>query len=96
MSTGDECAQFYSTPINSTTWTLRDDDRYGIPNWSEKCGRASIPLDQNTGALAPFGRTGGFVWYNRMLAGDAFWVSTPGFDHCTAAETTCVMQKTVS
>lgn len=58
--------------------------------------RASIPVDQNTGALAPFGRTGGFVWYNRILDGDAFWVATPGFDHCTAADITCVMQKNVS
>ncbi|MBY8877306.1 Tat pathway signal protein [Streptomyces sp. PLK6-54] len=93
VTSGDQCAQFYATPIDSDTWTLRDDDRYDIPNWSEKCGRASIPLDQNSGALAPFGRTGGFVWYNRMLDGDAFWVATPGFDHCTAADTTCVMQK---
>lgn len=85
--------QFYSIPIDSTTWTLRDDDRYDIPNWSEKCGRASIPKLQNTGAMAPFGRTGGFVRYNRMLEGDPFWVATPGFDHCTATDTTCVMQK---
>ncbi|WP_307795491.1 Tat pathway signal protein [Actinacidiphila acididurans] len=96
VESGNECAQFYALPIDSNTWTLRDDDNYDIPNWSEKCGRASIPLDQNTGALAPFGRTGGFVWYNRMLAGDAFWVATPGFDHCTAADTTCVMQENVS
>jgi hypothetical protein len=93
---GDECAQFYALPIDSSTWTLKDDDRYDIPRWSEKCGRASIPLDQNTGALAPFGRTGGFVWYNRMLAGDPFWVATPGFDHCTASDTACTMQKNAS
>ncbi|MFC1431414.1 Tat pathway signal protein [Streptacidiphilus sp. N1-3] len=91
VTSGDACAQFYAAPVNSTTWTLTDDDNYGIPNWSEPCGRASIPLDQNTGALAPFGRTGGFVWYNRMLEGDAFWLATPGFDHCTATDTSCTM-----
>jgi hypothetical protein len=93
VTSGDECAQYYSTPINSTTWTLLEDDNADLPTWSEKCGRASIPLSQNTEALAPFGRTGGFVWYNRMLRGDAFWVATPGFDHCTASDTKCVMEQ---
>jgi len=67
VTSGDQCGQFYAAPINSTTWTLYNDDRYPLPTWFEKCGRASIPNDQNSGALAPFGRTGGFVPYNRML-----------------------------
>ncbi|MER6080928.1 Tat pathway signal protein [Streptomyces sp. NPDC001833] len=93
VTSGDQCAQYYATPLNDTTWTLYYDDNYPLPNWSEKCGRASIPLAQNTGALAPFGRTGGFVWYNRMLGDDPFWLATPGFDHCTSADTTCTFQR---
>lgn len=92
VTSGDQCGQFYAAPINSTTWTLYNDDRYPLPTWLEKCGRASIPNDQNTGALAPFGRTGGFVPYNRMLDKDPFWLATPGFDHCTTADTTCTYQ----
>ncbi|MFJ8728652.1 Tat pathway signal protein [Streptomyces bauhiniae] len=91
--TGDQCAQFYMTAVNSTTWTIRDDDNYPLSTWDEKCGRASIPTSQNTGALAPFGRTGGFVPYNRMLDRDAFYVGTPGFDHCTSASTTCAFRR---
>ncbi|MEY9889938.1 hypothetical protein ABIA35_000026 [Catenulispora sp. MAP12-49] len=93
VTSGDQCGQFYAAPINSTTWTLYNDDRYPLPTWFEKCGRASIPNDQNTGALAPFGRTGGFVPYNRMLDKDPFWLATPGFDHCTTADTTCTYQQ---
>ncbi|MBX7554936.1 hypothetical protein ABZX95_41530 [Streptomyces sp. NPDC004232] len=48
----------------------------------------------NTGAMAPFGRTGGFVPYNRMLDNESFWLATPGFDHCTASDTTCTFQRT--
>ena len=94
VTSGDQCAQYYATPLNDTTWTLRYDDNYPLPTWSERCGRASIPLAQNTGALAPFGRTGGFVWYNRMLGNDPFWLATPGFDHCTSTDTTCTFQRT--
>ncbi|MQY39152.1 hypothetical protein SRB17_71740 [Streptomyces sp. RB17] len=94
VTSGDQCAQFYATPLNDTTWTIHDDDDYDLPTWSEKCGRASIPLAQNTGALAPFGRTGGFVPYNRMLDDDPFWLATPGFDHCTASDVTCTWQRT--
>ncbi|MFG3292860.1 Tat pathway signal protein [Streptomyces sp. NPDC048179] len=94
VTSGDQCAQYYATPLNDTTWTLYYDDNYPLPTWSEKCGRASIPLAQNTGALAPFGRTGGFVWYNRMLGDDPFWLATPGFDHCTSADVTCTFQRT--
>ncbi|MFD5521529.1 Tat pathway signal protein [Streptomyces sp. NPDC127066] len=94
VTSGDECAQYYATPLNDTIWTLYFNDDYPLPTWSEKCGRASIPLSQNTGAMAPFGRTGGFVWYNRMLGDDPFWLATPGFDHCTAADTTCTFKRT--
>ncbi|MEU4931025.1 Tat pathway signal protein [Streptomyces yokosukanensis] len=94
ITSGEQCAQFYATPLNATTWTIHDDDNYALPSWSEKCGRASIPLAQNTGALAPFGRTGGFVPYNRMLDNEPFWLATPGFDHCTASDTTCTFQRT--
>ncbi|MCX4406436.1 Tat pathway signal protein [Streptomyces sp. NBC_01764] len=94
VTKGDECAQYYATPLNDTIWTLYYDNNYRLPTWSEKCGRASIPLGQNTGALAPFGRTGGFVWYNRMLGDDPFWLATPGFDHCTSADTSCTFQRT--
>ncbi|MGW7007884.1 golvesin C-terminal-like domain-containing protein [Streptomyces sp. NPDC054933] len=96
ITSGDQCAQFYAKPLDNTTWTLLDDDRFDLPNWSEKCGRASIPLAQNTGALAPFGRTGGFVPYNRMLDEDAFWLATPGFDHCTESDTSCTFRRTNS
>ncbi|ELP62567.1 Tat pathway signal protein [Streptomyces turgidiscabies] len=94
VTSGDQCAQYYAAPLNDTTWTLYWDDNYALPTWSEKCGRAGIPLGQNTGAMAPFGRTGGFVWYNRMLGDDPFWLATPGFDHCTSADTTCTFQRT--
>ncbi|MFI6017371.1 hypothetical protein ACIBCP_07160 [Streptomyces sp. NPDC051287] len=54
------------------------------PASTERCGRAAVPsvLNQRafTGCPAP-------SW--RMLDGDGFFVTLPGFEHCTSIATTC-------
>lgn len=93
IESGDECAQLYAKPLDSSLWFLLEDERFTQPKWDEICGRASIPKWQNTGALADFGKSGGFVWTNRMLDRDQFWVSTPGFDHCSVTQDECSFRR---
>lgn len=52
-----------------------------------RCGRASIPAVQNSGAFHEFPAPS---W--RMLDNDGFFVRNPGFEHC-ANTTTCIRRK---
>ncbi|NML54738.1 hypothetical protein HHL19_18970 [Streptomyces sp. R302] len=76
--TGDECAQFYSVKENGR-WKLKYDENSPLPSWKEVCGRAAIPLTQNTGAGGQLGR---FTTAMRLHDEDEYFVSTPGFENC--------------
>ncbi|MFJ6757509.1 hypothetical protein ACIQNK_21085 [Streptomyces sp. NPDC091273] len=71
------------------TWTIKDDLRFAPPTWTERCGRGSILVKENTGAASRIGTI--FVPTKRMLDEDPFFVSTPGFEDCSIS-TVCVMQ----
>ncbi|MEU0992150.1 hypothetical protein [Streptomyces sp. NPDC005953] len=58
------------------------------PAGTERCGRAAIPGSQNAGAFDMYPAP---AW--RLLDKDEFFVSNPGFGHCTSAATTCAWRK---
>lgn len=104
VDSGDECVQLHAAPPDQSQnqWTIRLDDRdtADAPEvdaddpaiWKAKCGRASIPLDQNTGAMAPFGRNGGFVPSKRLLDNEPFWLGLSGFEHCVYNADSCTFR----
>lgn len=89
VSSGDQCAQLYANPSGSSFGLFADTrkDKNG-PSTAEKCGRATIALDQNTGAFHTFPAP---AW--RMLDNDALYLSNPGFEHCTTTSSTCAWKK---
>ncbi|MFB7256110.1 golvesin C-terminal-like domain-containing protein [Streptomyces nojiriensis] len=80
VGSGDSCANLDAEKLSTGEWKLVDDTRYPIPTWTEKCGRASIPGPDNSGAANLIGRQ--FVPDKRMLDEDAFFVGIPGFEGC--------------
>jgi hypothetical protein len=65
---------------------IYSDERFGIPLWTEVCGRASMPGQQNEDA----GRSlSGFVGALRLQDSDPFYIDIPDLagcdpdDHCT-------------
>ncbi|MFJ2703519.1 hypothetical protein ACIO3R_09995 [Streptomyces sp. NPDC087428] len=80
VTSGDQCAQLYAAPSGSTFGIFADtrEDKNGLSS-QEKCGRATIPGDQNSGVFSKFPAPS---W--RMLDNDAFYLSNPGFEHCTS------------
>lgn len=87
VANGKDCTQLYAMP-GTDGWTLLEDDTYDRVNtWTEICGRASIPGDENSGAANRIGLF--FVPQNRMLDQDKFWLSTPGFEECTNLSDVC-------
>ncbi|MGW2827609.1 hypothetical protein [Streptomyces sp. NPDC001286] len=93
VGSGKECAQLYTKPMTGGTWGLFPENRDGYtgPKWNEKCGRASVPTDQNTGAFRNLGIN--FVPQMRLLDKDGFFISNPGFEHCKNADTVCAWKK---
>ncbi|MFF9085149.1 hypothetical protein ACF1BE_01735 [Streptomyces sp. NPDC014991] len=93
VNSGNECAQLYTKPMTGGTWGLLAENRNGYtgPKWNEKCGRASVPLDQNEGAFRDLGIK--FVPQMRLLDKDGFLISDPGFEHCKNADTVCGWKK---
>jgi hypothetical protein len=93
VTSGKDCAQLYTKPMTGGTWGLLAENRDGYtgPKWNEKCGRASIPTDQNTGAFRDLGIK--FVPQMRLLDKDGFFISNPGFEHCKNADTVCAWKK---
>lgn len=89
VDSGDKCAQLYADPSGSSFGLFADTrkDKTG-PSNAEKCGRATIPGDQNSGAFHKFPAP---AW--RMLDKDAFYLSNPGFEHCTTTSSTCAWKK---
>ncbi|MEU1161258.1 hypothetical protein ABZ372_10960, partial [Streptomyces sp. NPDC005921] len=93
VGSGNECAQLYTKPMTGGTWGLLAENRNGYPGpkWNEKCGRASVPQDQNEGAFRDLGIQ--FVPQMRLLDKDGFFISDPGFEHCKNADTVCAWKK---
>ncbi|WP_328890572.1 golvesin C-terminal-like domain-containing protein [Streptomyces sp. NBC_00316] len=87
---GKDCTQMYAKPLSSG-WTVLEDPNYSRVNtWTEICGRATIPGDENSGAAWRIGLV--FVPKNRMLDKDKFFVSTPGFEDCSDLSQICFMR----
>ncbi|RSS07644.1 hypothetical protein EF917_04270 [Streptomyces sp. WAC00469] len=90
VGSGNDCAQLTADKMGTgTSFGLLADTRVATagPSW-EKCGRASIPTAQNTGACKNLNPA---PW--RLLDDDGFFVRTPGFEHCANANTTCAWKK---
>ncbi|MCN9240703.1 hypothetical protein NGF19_07815 [Streptomyces sp. RY43-2] len=92
VTSGSECAQLLTDKMGdgSANFGILADTRTATkgPSGKERCGRAAIPSTQNQEAfhLFPAPR-----W--RMLDGDGFFVTLPGFEHCTSTATTCAWRK---
>jgi hypothetical protein len=82
---GSECATLYATD-QSDGWHIYSDERFGIPLWTEVCGRASMPGQQNQNAGSSLS---GFVGALRLQDNDPFYIDIPDLagcdpdDHCT-------------
>ncbi|MFD7163591.1 DNRLRE domain-containing protein [Streptomyces violascens] len=71
---GAECVQTYEGLGTDGRKHLRDDGRYAEPDWNNvKCGRSSMSLAINSGAMAKFGD---FASSYRLLDKDGYYVST--------------------
>ncbi|MFF3264325.1 hypothetical protein ACFYWO_34800 [Streptomyces sp. NPDC002932] len=88
VTSGDQCAQLYAAPSGSTFGIFADtrEDKNGLSG-QEKCGRVTIPGDQNSGVFRKFPAPS---WW--MLDNDAFYLSNPGFEHCTST-TACAWKQ---
>ncbi|MEV8310884.1 hypothetical protein AB0P36_26905 [Streptomyces flavidovirens] len=74
VNNGEECVQTYEGVASDGTLHLRDDGRYPEPDWRKvKCGRSSMSLEVNSGAMRLFGR---FSAANRLLDADGYYVWT--------------------
>ncbi|MFF2519975.1 hypothetical protein [Streptomyces sp. NPDC058086] len=92
VTSGTKCAQLFTDKMGdgSANFGLHADTRTATngPSGTERCGRAAIPSEQNQKAFSGFPAP---TW--RMLDGDGFFVTLPGFEHCTSTATTCTWRK---
>ncbi|WP_330358391.1 hypothetical protein [Streptomyces chartreusis] len=92
VTSGSKCAQFLTDKMGdgSANFGLLADTRTVTngPSGTERCGRAGIPFEQNRKAFSGFPAP---AW--RMLDGDGFFVTMPGFEHCTSTASTCTWRK---
>lgn len=92
VTSGSKCAQLFTDKMDdgSTNFGILADTRTATngPSGTERCGRAGIPSTQNQRAFSGFPAPS---W--RMLDGDGFFLTLPGFEHCTSAATTCTWRK---
>ncbi len=92
VTSGSKCAQLFSDKMGdgSANFGLLADTRTATngPSGTERCGRAAIPSTQNRQAFSGYPAP---EW--RMLDGDGFFVTLPGFEHCTSTATTCTWSK---
>ncbi|MET9957243.1 RICIN domain-containing protein [Streptomyces sp. NPDC006339] len=83
---GQECAQFYafSWPEGPSGWSVYYDRAYPDPSPPASpgvhCGRANIPLSQNTGVGGDLGR---FTVDVRLLDNDEYFVESGAYDKFT-------------
>ncbi|GGW30660.1 DNRLRE domain-containing protein [Streptomyces xantholiticus] len=72
---GAHCVQTYEGKAADGKIYLRDDGRYPEPDWTNiKCGRSSMALSVNSGAMRAFGA---FAKSYRMLDTDPFYIYAP-------------------
>lgn len=92
VTSGTKCAQLFTDKMGDGTanFGLLADIRTATngPSGTERCGRAAISSTQNQQAFSGFPAP---AW--RMLDGDGFFVTLPGFEHCTSTATTCAWSK---
>ncbi|MCX4742198.1 hypothetical protein [Streptomyces antibioticus] len=92
VTSGTKCAQLFTDKMGngSANFGILADTRTATngPSGTERCGRAAIPSVQNQQAFSGFPAPG---W--RMLVGDGFFLTLPGFEHCTSTATTCTWKK---
>ncbi|WP_328884170.1 hypothetical protein [Streptomyces sp. NBC_00299] len=92
VSSGTKCAQFFTDKMGdgSANFGLLADTRTATngPSGTERCGRAAISSTQNQKAFSGFPAP---EW--RTLDGDGFFVTLPGYEHCTSTTTTCTWRK---
>jgi hypothetical protein len=92
VPSGSKCAQLFTDKMGdgSANFGILADTRTATkgPEGTERCGRAAIPSTQNRQAFSGFPAPS---W--RMLDGDGFFVTLPGFEHCTSTATTCTWRK---
>ncbi|MFJ7773246.1 DNRLRE domain-containing protein [Streptomyces sp. NPDC097107] len=74
VSNGEECVLTYEGLSPDGTLHLRDDGNYPEPDWSKvKCGRSSMSLEVNSGAMRLFSQ---FSSANRLLDADGYYIWT--------------------
>ncbi|MFF3585487.1 hypothetical protein [Streptomyces mirabilis] len=92
VTSGTKCAQLFTDKMGdgSANFGLHANTRTATngPSGTGRCGRAAIPNEQNQKAFSGFPAP---TW--RMLDGDGFFVTLPGFEHCTSTATTCTWRK---
>ncbi|MDX3698065.1 hypothetical protein PV726_49625 [Streptomyces europaeiscabiei] len=92
VTSGSKCAQLFTDKMGdgSANFGLLADTRTATngPSGTERCGRAGISATQNERAFSGFPAPS---W--RLLDGDGFFVTLPGFEHCTSTATTCTWRK---
>ncbi|MEW2572995.1 hypothetical protein [Streptomyces sp. NPDC047070] len=92
VTSGTKCAQLFTDKMGdgSANFGLLADTRAVTngPSGTERCGRAAISSTQNQQAFSGFPAP---TW--RMLDGDGFFVTLPGYEHCTSVTTTCTWKK---
>ncbi|MFD6369555.1 hypothetical protein ACFWGM_21110, partial [Streptomyces roseolus] len=92
VTSGSQCAQLYTDKMGDGTanFGILADTRKATngPSGTERCGRAAISSTQNQQAFSGFPVPS---W--RMLDGDGFFLTMPGYEHCTSIATTCTWRK---
>ncbi|PKT71243.1 hypothetical protein CW362_20200 [Streptomyces populi] len=92
VASGTKCAQLFTDKLGdgSSNFGLLADTRTATngPSGTERCGRAAVSSAQNQRAFSGFPAP---AW--RMLDGDGFFLTLPGFEHCTSTATTCAWSK---
>ncbi|MFI1718338.1 hypothetical protein [Streptomyces litmocidini] len=78
LTSGKYCVQMYAELQADGSHMLQLDGNYRYPSWNEVCGRAAVPVRQNTDAGGDLGR---FTKEVRLLDNDAYYVQT-GFEGC--------------
>ncbi|MEW2373374.1 hypothetical protein AB0940_28975 [Streptomyces sp. NPDC006656] len=81
LPNGGGCVQLYAQQEGDGTWRLHEDERYDPPSWTEVCGRASMPGQDNMDAGRGPGLSG-FYTKARVLNGGAFYMELPGYEGC--------------
>lgn len=75
VANGAVCVQTYEGKAADGKIYLRDDGRYPEPDWKNvSCGRSSMALSVNSGAMRPFSA---FAKAYRMLDADPYYVYAP-------------------